>query len=79
MTYKGSNWTRGELGHASPDRNPDIECAGDCGQSFTLDGYWSERYLEPAEIDEHEVDWLCDECVDLEHHKEMNEQLGVYV
>jgi hypothetical protein len=45
MTYKGSNWTRGELGHAPPDPSTiTIDCAEPtCDKTTTADnlpGKW---------------------------------------
>jgi hypothetical protein len=68
MTYKGSNWTRGELGH-DIDRNPNIPCEI-CGRSFGCMEYWKPRW-EGFEPDTNES--RCDECQ--ERADEMHEKL----
>jgi len=60
MTYKGSNWTRGELGNV-PDENPSVDCA-DCGESFNWRDYWKPRYVEPDDVDPRTATLRCDEC-----------------
>jgi hypothetical protein len=65
MTYKGSNWTRGELGH-DINRNPLINC-GMCGESYRYRNYWCERYVDGKSWRPDNVEWLCDEC--MEHVK----------
>lgn len=60
MTYKGSNWTRGELGNV-PDENPRIDCA-DCGESFAWRDYWKPRYVEPDDVDPRTATFRCDDC-----------------
>lgn len=62
MTYKGSNWTRGELGHAV-ERDPSIDCPN-CGESHLYQDYWKPRYVDGREWNPAEIHWLCDECLD---------------
>lgn len=66
MTYKGSNWTRGELGHV-PDENPVIECK-DCGESFGWRDYWKERINRP------EDPFLCDSCLNERVRRQRREE-----
>ena len=62
MTYKGSNWTRGELGNV-PDPNPYVPCAS-CEQQFKWRDYWQSRVLDGDRVDDPNSDepWRCDEC-----------------
>lgn len=62
MTYKGTGWTRGDLGNV-PDRNPFISCA-ECGESFKWQGYWEPRIVDGDRVDAPHSDepWLCDDC-----------------
>lgn len=62
MTYKGSNWTRGELGH-DPVRDPAIDCPG-CGEPHGYLDYWVPRYVDGKGWNPREITWLCDECID---------------
>lgn len=62
MTYKGTGWTRGDLGNV-PDRNPWIECNG-CDRreryQSLKDDDW-EDWQKPSDPD---VPLLCPECKD---------------
>jgi len=62
MTYKGSNWTRGELGHA-PERDPMIPCH-ECGEEYRYIGYWKPRYIDGKDWIPREVAWVCDKCLE---------------
>jgi len=65
MTYKGSNWTRGELGNV-PDENPSVPCA-DCGKSFRWRDYWKPRVVDGDRVEEPndpDEPWRCDDCHD---------------
>jgi len=44
MTYKGSNWTRGDLG-AVPEQ-PDTVACPVCGETYDVAEYWRPRYIE---------------------------------
>ena len=58
MTYKGTNWTRGELGNVLP-RNPTVECAEPTCSATTkarqLPGEW-QATNNPSEV------VLCPSC-----------------
>jgi len=44
------------------DRNPTLQCQGQCGRSFNWQDYWKERYLlsdDPRTAPQH-----CDECLE---------------
>jgi len=62
VTYKGSNWTRGELGNV-PDRNPSVDCA-DCGEGFDWRDYWKPRVVDGDRVENPNSDepWRCDDC-----------------
>lgn len=60
MTYKGSNWTRGELGNA-PDENPSIDCV-DCGEPFGWRDYWKPRVVDRDDVDPRTATFRCDDC-----------------
>jgi hypothetical protein len=86
VTYKGSNWTRGELGHGPPDASSiTVECAEPtCDTTTTADklpGEWQ------ATNDPNEV-VLCPDCKErtpgtkrtpLEVRQEENSDLGEWV
>jgi uncharacterized protein YlaI len=58
MTYKGSNWTRGELGNV-PDRNPTVHCAEEtCDRSEQAKDLTDDWQLE----NDPEIPVLCPEC-----------------
>ena len=60
MMYKGSNWTRGELGHERP-ADPSVPCAV-CESHYKVNNDWGPRYIDN---DQHEPDgWVCDECIE---------------
>jgi hypothetical protein len=75
MTYKGSNWTRGELGNV-PDTNPTLACDGPCGRSWSFKDYWDGRWQlgDPAT-----ATMLCDEClseaIDYHDRKTKNKEI----
>lgn len=76
MTYKGTGWTRGDLGNV-PDRNPHIDCH-ECGDSYKWQDYWKPRYVEGRDWNPASVHWLCDGCLmaareDYEEHKRRRE------
>jgi len=81
MTYKGSNWTRGELGNV-PDPNPLIDCS-ECGESHGWQDYWYERYVEAEDKNAHEDEFVCDSCNEerekLEQKKMNNQNLSAYL
>lgn len=84
MTYKGTNWTRGELGHAPPDPNPSIPCV-QCDTGYNFQDYWEPRYVEPDGVDPHAVAWVCDECIErakaelrIHKNKQDHRQLGEF-
>lgn len=58
-----------------PDPNPNIPCAGDCGDEYPFQDYWEPRYVEPDDADPMEDDWLCDDCRDLRERREANRDL----
>ena len=62
MTYKNSNWTRGELGH-DIERNPLMDCP-ECNESYRYQDYWQERDVEGKEWNPNKVKWLCDDCIE---------------
>ncbi|ELZ96212.1 hypothetical protein [Haloferax sulfurifontis] len=82
MTYKGSNWTRGELGNV-PDENPRIDCA-DCGESFAWRDYWKPRVVEGDRVEDPRTDepWRCDDCHErherLTRRRENNQTLETF-
>jgi len=83
MTYKGSNWTRGELGNV-PDQNPFVPCF-DCGTDFKWQDYWKVRYVDGLDFNLHETALLCDDCLeryreeyDLYKRKQQNASLGEF-
>lgn len=78
MTYKGTNWTRGELGHGVPDPNPSIPCA-ECSDEYRFQDYWKPRYVEPEDATPREDTWLCDECKDWERRREENHAVTEWV
>lgn len=82
MTYKDSNWTRGELGNV-PDRNPTIECSDEqCDTTTPADD--AEGWLLDADP---AVPVLCPACRErtpehrltpTEARRESNRQLADY-
>jgi len=77
MTYKGSNWTRGELGNV-PDPNPLIDCS-ECGVPYAWQDYWYERYVEAEDKNAYEDEFVCDSCEEQkkrhERRRKVNQQL----
>lgn len=61
-----------------PDPNPNIECAGDCGESYPFKDYWQPRYVEPDDVDAHEAEWLCDDCRAVKERREANRDLAAF-
>lgn len=83
MTYKGSNWTRGELGNV-PDPNPSIPCQM-CEESYAYQDYWKERYVDVENGNPHQDTWVCDECherardwLERQKRKRSNQQLTAF-
>jgi len=62
MTYKGTNWARGDLGH-DIERNPLMDC-DQCGQSYRYQDYWHDRYVKGQSWNPNKVKWICDECIE---------------
>jgi len=62
MTYKGTNWTRGELGH-DRIRDPSLPCM-DCGEKYGYLNYWVPRYVDDRDWHPREVAWICDDCLE---------------
>jgi len=85
VTYKGSNWTRGELGNV-PDPNPSIDCA-DCDESFDFRDYWKPRVIEGDRVenpnDPDGEPWRCDDCHErherLTRRREKNQELTAFI
>lgn len=78
MTYKGSNWTRGELGHPAPDPNAPVPCHG-CGRDYPFRGYWKERVIEGERVeDPHEEQWRCDRCHEIHERRRANQSLAEF-
>jgi hypothetical protein len=61
MSYKGTGWTRGDLGIV-PDRNPSIACH-ECGSEHRYQEYWKPRYVDGMDWNPADVCWLCDACL----------------
>jgi len=76
MTFRGSNWTRGDLG-AVPEQVELIACA-DCGDEFDFEGYWVPRYLAGGDRTDDIREWYCDDCADRSRHERLNQQLTEY-
>ena len=79
MTYKGSSWTRGDLG-GGPDYNPGIACH-DCGERFPWLDYWKPRVLEGDRVDSPESGepWRCDHCHRVEERRQKNVALDCFI
>jgi len=73
MTFRGSNWTRGELG-AVPEQDEYIACA-DCGDEYHFQDYWVPRYLSGSNHTDDIREWYCDECADKSRQERLNRQL----
>ena len=59
MTYKDSNWTRGELGNV-PDTNPTIECADQqCDETVRAQDDAVDNWLLENDPD---IPVLCPDC-----------------
>jgi len=83
VTYKGSNWTRGELGH-DVIRDPSIPCEG-CDERYGYLDYWVPRYVDGRDWNPKEVCWICDACLErareeheLHKRKESHTQLSEF-
>lgn len=75
MTYKGSNWTRGELGHPEPDPNEPLPCR-DCGRDFPFQDYWKPRVIDGDRVDDpHKEPWRCDRCHRIHERRENNQKI----
>jgi hypothetical protein len=75
--------TFGDLRGGSPkpvDRNPDMECHGECGDSYSWQDYWKGRLTLG---NPHEQPLLCDDCLEkaIEYHirRTENRQLDEFV
>lgn len=85
MSKYGSLHPNDDAGHAMyaeqhsghPDPNPYIPCAG-CGDRYKFEDYWQPRYVEPDDVDPHEAEWLCDECLAIEQRREANRDLEAF-
>jgi hypothetical protein len=73
MTFKGSNWTRGDLG-AEPEQDEYIACA-ECGDEYNFREYWVPRYLEGDDRTDDVREWYCDDCSTQSRHERLNQQL----
>jgi len=60
--YKGTNWTRGDLGHEI-DRDPMIDCH-QCDEKYRYMDYWKPRYVDGTDWVPRQVAYICDECIE---------------
>lgn len=74
--YKGSNWTRGDLG-AEPEQPSHIDCA-DCGEAYSFEEYWTPRYIDTDEPTPPADEWVCDDCAERSKHERLNASLEVF-
>jgi hypothetical protein len=76
MTYKGSNWTRGDLG-AVPEQDPNVACPA-CGRTYDFEDYWKPRYVDADGPTPPTSDWECDECRSVTEAERLNESLEAF-
>jgi len=76
MTYKGSNWTRGDLG-AVPEQPDTIACPV-CGETYDFAEYWRPRYIEGDGTAPPTSEWECDECRSVTAAERLNESLEAF-